>query len=586
MYRSMAGNTRRYSIAILLLGFGSILAYAPPLLIRATVDSIIGNESLSIHPIVGSIFGLFDLSILRENLWIPGLMLIGSAFLQGTMVFGSGYLAASTSEKSSRNLKDQLFAHINNLPASYHSSAEKGDLLQRCTSDVDTVRKFLALQLVQVGNAFFLVITSLVVTFTVHPGLAVIALPIIPFSIISSILFFGKIQSSFKRSDEAEAALTTLVQEHLTGIRVVRAFGREAHEYQKFGERNHYYRQVTMDLIRWFSAFWASSDIMSLTQVVVVIGVGTLWTVQGTITLGTLLLFISSVWMILWPVRMMGRVLVDMGKAFVAIQRIQGILEVEEEDMQLSGLERDIQGSIRFERVSFSYADGQEILKEISWEVPAGTTVGILGPTGSGKSTMVSLISGLYTPSSGAIFIDGIHIKEYKKECLRQQVAMVLQEPFLFGRSIQQNIGLPLGPDYSQIEIVEAARDANIHQSIIEFERGYETMVGERGVTLSGGQKQRVAIARALVTKAPIMVFDDSLSALDTETDRKVQEAIRKNAQGRTVFLISHRLSTLSKADHILVLQEGRLIQQGSFNELIAEHGMFRRLWKLQTAKE
>jgi ATP-binding cassette, subfamily B, bacterial len=580
----MSGYTAPYLSAVILLGIGALVSYAPPLIIRATIDSVIGSEAFSTHPVIGQLFEQLGRSLLRSNLWLPGLFLVTSSLLQGAMVFLSGYLAAQASEAGCRDLRNRLYRHLNRLPAAWHAKAEKGDLLQRCTSDVDTVRKFLALQLVQVGHALFLVTAALFVTFSIHVPLALVSLPIIPLAAISSMVFFGRIQRAFKASDEAEAALTTLVQEHLTGIRVVRAFGREAYEFERFEKLNAHYRRVTMRLIRWFSAFWAGSDLMSLLQILAVIAVGTVWAVQGRITLGTLLLFTSSVWMILWPVRQMGRILVDMGKAFVAIERIQEILIEGEEEMNLGGLQVPLSGDIRFEHVSFSYDGENPVLEDISFEVAAGQRVGIIGPTGSGKSTLVALLAGLYRPQQGRILLNGRELGDYDMAWVRRNISLVLQEPFLYGRSIRGNIGISAGRKMRELEVFEAARDASIHQSIVDFERGYDTPVGERGVTLSGGQKQRVAIARALVTKAPIMVFDDSLSALDTGTDKVVQAAIHRRGAGKTLFMISHRVSTLAGVDLILVLKEGKLIQQGTFSELVGQDGLFRSLWETQSA--
>jgi ATP-binding cassette subfamily B protein len=583
VWNTLEGNKKWFVFAIILMGFSAFFAYVPPIIIKATVDSVLGEDPFTNHRVIGPIFATIGRTRLRQQLWIPGVFLFGSALIQGTLVFLSGFFAAQSSELASNQLKDKLYNHLLSLPTGYHAGAEKGDLLQRCTSDVDTVRKFLALQLVQVGNGGFLVLASLLVTFSIHVPLALIALPIIPLAITSSIIFFGKIQASFKISDEAEASLTTLVQEHLTGIRVVRAFGRQKQGYQKFVTANTHYRTVTMKLIFWFSLFWSTSDIMSLLQVVTVIGVGTLWAVQGSITLGTLLLFISSVWMILWPVRLMGRVLVDMGKAFVAIQRIDEILKQPKEPMNHIGHRHGITGEIEFENVSFSYDGKNNALEDISFSIPKGTTIGILGPTGSGKSTLAALLTSLYEPTEGRILLDGIDHREYAKDYIRSRVALVLQEPYLFARNIHQNIALPLGNQGFRAQVESVAKDACIHDTIMNFDLAYETPVGERGVTLSGGQKQRVAIARALITDAPIMIFDDSLSALDTETDQQVQLAIKKNGVGKTVILISHRLSTLSHADTILVLKDGRLIQQGTIQELVQKEGMFQRLWKLQT---
>jgi ATP-binding cassette subfamily B protein len=389
------------------------------------------------------------------------------------------------------------------------------------------------------------------------------------------------VQKNFKKSDEAEGALTTVLQENLSGVRVVRAFGREKFEIDKFQKVNQDYKEKTYRLIEILAMFWSSSDLLTLIQSGIVLVVGSRMVITGEITIGTLVAFITYESMLLWPVKQSGRLLSELGKTTVAVKRVEEILTEEIESDHPNETEPEIGGHIVFDRVNFSYPDGKIALKNISFEIEKGKTLGILGSTGSGKSTMVHLLQRLYD-YEGSIRIDGHELKDIRKQWIRQKIGLVLQEPYLYAKTVKQNIGI-VKNNFSDQDIEEAARIASIHDNILEFKEGYETVIGEKGVSLSGGQKQRVAISRTIIDQDKrILIFDDSLSAVDTETDMKIRRELAKRNKDVTTLIISHRISTLSEADYIIVLNEGEIIQFGTHAELIENEGLYKRIWDLQ----
>jgi ATP-binding cassette subfamily B protein len=500
-------------------------------------------------------------------------------------LYFKGKWAAMASEGIAQNIRNRLYDHLQHVPFDYHVKAKTGDLVQRCTSDVDTIRRFLAVQLVEIGRAIFMVGFALSFMLPMSLKMTLVAMALVPLIFSFAVIFFMKVKEAFQASDEAEGRLSTVLQENLTGVRVVRAFGRQKFEIDKFEETNAEYRDLTYRLLHLLAAYWSSSDFISLIQISSVLVIGTYWTVQGSITLGTLLAFSSYVGMLLWPIRQMGRVLTDMGKTIVSMGRIREILESPAEDFLEHTPQIAVRGTIEFDDVSFGYEPGHPILHNISFEVQAGQTVAILGPTGSGKSTLMHLLPRLYDYTSGSIRIDGKELRDYDRKAIRSQIGIVLQEPFLFSRSIKDNIGIAQSKIVDD-EVYRAAQIASVHDVIQQFDKGYETAVGERGVTLSGGQKQRVAIARTVMSDCPILIFDDSLSAVDTETDAAIRRALNKRSKDTTTFIISHRITTLAEADLILVMDEGRIVQQGTHAELLSIPGLYGRIWALQNSLE
>lgn len=590
LWNFMKGNRNLYLISIIAIGAATFIGFLWPLLLRITVDSIIGDKPLQgmgwLQPAVNELIEfLGGTDGLKGTLWKCSLLLMIFTIFQGLFLYFKGKWSAVASEGVALHIRDKLYDHLQYLPFKYHVRVKTGDLIQRCTSDLETIRRFLAIQMVEVGRALFMLGFALSFMLPMSVRMTVISMLLVPFLFTFALIFFRKVKVAFKRSDEAEARLSTVLQENLTGVRVVKAFARQAYEIDKFDSRNREYRDQTFYLIKLLAWYWSISDLVSLIQIALVLVLGTYWASLGKISLGTLLAFISYVGMLLWPVRQLGRVLTDMGKALVSVDRIQEILSEPVEDLGSPDPKLKINGGIEFRNVSFSYEHDKPVLSDLSFSIKHGMTVAILGKTGSGKSTLVHLLLRLYDIEHGQILLDGKDLKEYSKWDLRRNIGIALQEPFLFSRTIRENIAFAV-PDRKIEEIYDASRSASVHDVINSFEKGYETAVGERGVTLSGGQKQRIAIARTLIRDCPVLIFDDSLSAVDTQTDAAIRSQLRERSRKATTFIISHRLTTLAEADLILVLENGKLVQQGNHSELILEDGLYKRVWAIQNELE
>ncbi|MBU3178742.1 ABC transporter ATP-binding protein/permease [Clostridium estertheticum] len=577
------GNRVLYIVAIISIAAATFIAMLEPLIIKITIDSVIGNKPMDvIKPLQKIIMAVGGKEVLITNLWICALSLVTLTCIRGIFLFLSGNFSARAAENISRNMRVKLYDHIQNLPYEYHVKAESGDLIQRCTSDVETVRKFFATQMVEIGRAFFIVVFAIIMMLSLNKKMTIIAMVIVPIIFIFSYVFFYKIKSTFEKADEQEGVLTTILQENLSGVRVVKAFGRQSFEIEKYEKENKKYRDLNFKLVKLESVYWSSSDILCMTQIGLVLVSGIYFAVNGVISLGTLVVFNTYEGMLLWPVRQLGRVLTDMGKMSVSLKRISKILDTPVEREEGKALKSEIKGEMIFENVCFEYEEGNEILKDLTFKVARGETVAIVGPTGSGKSSLVHLLLRLYDYNSGSIKIDGIELKDIERKHMRSNVGIVLQEPFLYSRSIKENI--KMAKIHSEdIEIYSAASVAAVHNVITTFEKGYDTVVGEKGVTLSGGQRQRVAIARTLVKDMPILIFDDSLSAVDSETDRIIRGKLKKRSENSTTFIISHRISTVMDADKIIVLNHGKIETIGTHETLIKKDGIYKRIWEIQT---
>lgn len=586
LWKFMKGNRLVYIGAVLSIGLATLASIINPLVLKISIDSVIGNKALEAPDfIIYAINGIGGVEFLEKNLYLSAVALIILTIIQGIFLYAKGKWSAQAAESIAKNIRESLYDHLQHQPYDYHVKSETGDLIQRCTSDVDTIRRFLAIQFVEIGRAIFMISFVAIIMFSLDVKMALISIAVVPIIFSFSILFFLKVKKAFKLSDESEAHMSTVLQENLSGVRVVRAFNKEKFEIDKFEERNENYRYLSYKLIKLLAGYWALSDFLCLVQIGAVLISGVYWTTTGDITLGTLVVFISYEGMLLWPVRQLGRILTDLGKSLVSLERIGEILDKPKEDIKSNELTPEIQGHIKFENVSFGYEEGNEILKNISFEVNKGETIAIMGQTGSGKSSLIHLLARLYDYNDGSIKIDGVELKNIQRKWIRKYVGIVLQEPFLFSRSIKDNISIArIGAKES--EIIESARVAAIHNVIQDFERGYDTKVGEKGVTLSGGQKQRIAIARTLINNSPILVFDDSLSAVDAETDLTIRKALEGRKKGVTTFIISHRVSTVAEADNIIVLEDGEIVQSGTHEELIKRKGLYNRVWTIQNNVE
>ena len=556
------------------------------LIIRITVDNVLNDLPIEPNLLVMWLVNLLGgIEAWRQNIWLAGAAYVILFSIIAMFVFWRQRCMALGGEAMAKRLKDRLYNHIQKLPYNYHVHAQTGDLIQRCTSDVETTRRFMQQQTIEIARAVFFSTFALLIMAGINLPLTVIAMGFLPIIFIFSYVFFKHVRRVFKLADEKEAELTTVLQESLTGVRVVRAFGRARFEVDKFTAKNDEFRDLQFKQMKYLSWYWSASDILCFTQILIVFVVGIVFTYNGQLTPGELLLFNTYAAMMVWPIRQLGRVISDLGRMQVAIGRVYEILDTKEEKDTEGATAHDLKGDIAFTNVSFEYEKGRKIFDNISFTVQKGETIAILGATGSGKSTLMHLLLRLYDYKNGSITINGKELKMISKQHLRQRVGIVLQEPFLYSKTIEQNLKMAKD-EVSDDEIVEAAKTAHAHDFIQEFEEKYDTIVGERGVTLSGGQKQRVAIARTLIKNSDILIFDDSLSAVDTETDAQIRQALAQRSDDITTFIISQRITTLKNADRIFVLEGSKLTDQGSHEELVSRDGLYKRIWEIQSMLE
>ena len=586
LYHFLKGSKGFFIFCMLCAALSGLAEMLTPQIIRVTVDNILGSAPTdTLSPWVQRLLAAAGgPEAIRSRLWIMALAVVAVSLLKVAAIYGFRVSNARGGETLVKNMRDTLYRHIERLPFQWHMQNHTGDIIQRCTSDIDTTRNFISEQLTPLIRILFMVVLSIVFMLGMNVPLTFIAMAPLPVIVWYSLFFHRKFRKGFQECDENEGKLSAMVQENLTGVRVVRAFGRERYERDRFGKQNNFYTSLWVKLGRLMAFFWCSADILSGVQIMLVVIFGVLFCLHRGMTAGEFIAFLSYNGMLVWPVRQLGRMISEMSKAGVGIDRIGYIMDAEEEKDRPGASDAPMDGDIRFEHVSFAYEGCPEMLHDIDLTIPAGSTLGILGGTGSGKSTMMYLLDRLYPlpEDGGRITIGGKDIREIRLEHLRRNIGIVLQEPFLFSRTIRENLALT-SPDIGEEEMREASRAACLEETIDSFTKGYDTFVGERGVTLSGGQKQRAAIARMLTRSTPIMIFDDSLSAVDTETDAKIRAALEKRFGSATIILISHRITTLSKADKVLVLDHGAVAQYGTPAELSAQPGLYKQIEEIQS---
>lgn len=588
LWQFLKGAKRYFLITVLAAGVTAMADMLQPQIIRAAVDCALGGKEGDFPAFVmDAVNSIGGFAYLGKHLWIMACAILVVAVFQVASQYIFRVYNTKASETLVKSMRDQLFSHIQHLPFSWHMKNRTGDIIQRCTSDIETTKNFLSEQLTSVFRITILLILSITFMSSMHMVLTIIALIPMPLILLYSMHFHKKIHDGFMDCDENEGKLSAMAQENLTGVRVVRAFGQERSEMDKFTKQNDYYTSLWVNMAKVMSRFWSTSDIFSGIQIMLVVIFGAYFCIQGNLTEGEYIAFISYNSMLVWPIRQLGRMISEMSKAGVSIDRVFYIMNSPVETDDPDATEAPMDGDICFNHVSFAYENAPELLHDITFSMKAGTTLGILGGTGSGKSTLMLLLDKLYLldENSGSITVGGRDIRKIKTEHLRRNIGMVLQEPFLFSRTIAENIGI-VSPVIDMESIRSAAAAAALDETILSFAQGYETMVGERGVTLSGGQKQRAAIARMLTQETPIMIFDDSLSAVDTQTDAKIRQAIKSRFGKASVILISHRITTLSAADKIIVLDRGRIVEEGTHDQLKCAGGIYQKIYETQSGSK
>ncbi|MCJ7567650.1 MAG: ABC transporter ATP-binding protein/permease [Anaerolineales bacterium] len=567
LVRMMRGYRVIYLIATVSLGVAALARTAIYLWLRYFIDDVLPGSPTSTR--------LF---------WV-GMGFIGLASLQGLFTFVSGALAARTAEGIVRQLRNYLFDHLQRLTFTYHDLTPTGELIQRCTSDVDALRRFFADQIIGLGRILLLFGLNFAAIYSISPLLAWRSIVVIPLVIILSYFFFRKISKLYESYQEQEAVLSTTLQENLSGTRVVKAFARQAFEREKFERENWGKFVLGRRLLTMHAFYWPSSDILARFQMIAGLAIGALMTIDGSLSIGSYVAYTGMLIWIIWPMRNLGRLIVQISMGVVSYGRVVEMIRQVREPMDVGIYPHDYDsgGKIIFDNIGFAYEDGAPVLENISFECESGDVVGLLGPTGSGKTTLVNLLPRFYDYTDGSLMLNGIELNKYSRRFLRQQIGIVEQEPFLFSRTIRENISLGVHRDLSQEAIEAAARAAAIHETIMTFPEAYETLVGERGVTLSGGQKQRIAIARTLLKDPSILILDDSTSSVDTLTESEIREALDRLMENRTTFNIAHRIQSVMNADQILVLDKGRVAQRGVHEELIAEDGIYQKIHQMQT---
>lgn len=570
MWELALGYRRVYLVATICVGFAALAKTLSFLLLSRFVDDLMLANRIT------------------EGIVAFAAAFVGLALVEGLFTFLRGQLAARVAEGITRRLRNEMFDHLQRLTFEFHDKAQTGDLIQRVTSDISAIQRFFAEQGTELGRVFMLFSINFIALLTISVPLALFSTAVVPLIAVVSIYFFRKVSQRYEKYQDQDGKVSTVLQENLSGVRVVKAFARQSYEIGKFETENYERYRLGKSLLEMHSYYWPITDILAGGQMVAGYLVGATMVISGSITLGEYLAYVAMLVWIIQPMRGLGRLIVQASTGLVSLDRVREIAREEREPIMTGSYEpKDaLRGEIDFRDVRFEYEPGVPVLDGITFSVKPGQAVALLGPTGSGKTTLVSLLPRFYEYTDGSIELDGVELADYSRDTLRRNIGIVEQEPFLFSRSIRENISYGVGRAVTEEEVVEAARAASIHDVILSFPEGYNTVVGEKGVTLSGGQKQRVAIARTLLKNPRILLLDDATSSVDMETEAEIRAALDHLMKKRTTFIIAHRVQSVMNADLILVLDKGRIVQRGTHETLVAQPGYYQRIYDLQARIE
>ncbi len=586
-----------YLLSGILLIIGTVIGMLEPKVLQIAIDGVVtffinnGETTPTNDWVANALYNLLP-AIRMDNLLFvlacTGGLFAGIAVARAGFRFAAAVITANSTEKAVKNLRDTLFTHIQAMPAAYFNETSSGDLIQRCTGDIDTIRGFIGQQVVQMISFTALFFGAFFMMYMVYPKAAYVSIALAPIILGTSVWFFKKEATLWKTHEAEQDKLTSIIQENLSGIRVVKAFANEGHENQKFDKQNDEKLKIGIKQVDLHTVFWPLSDFLVNAQIIIGVTAAGYFTLMQQLTIGEFAAFFTYSIMVAWPMRAVGRIMSQMGMAVVAMERIAQILDAEEENYEGSiSTEQAILGEIEFKNVSFKYNKDEEIyaLKNISFHIKKGEKIAFLGPTGSGKSTVIALLARFYEPDEGEILLDGQPLHLYHKKHLRSSLGIVHQKPFLFSTSIEANIAYTQ-PDAQKGIVYDVAKAATVDTFIDKMSKGYETQVGEKGVTLSGGQKQRVALARTLLSTPNILILDDATSAVDTETEYTIQQALKEKMAGKTSIIIAHRLTAVQDADRLFVFEKGEITESGKHDDLLTQNGFYKKVYDIQVAIE
>ncbi len=570
------------SLGILFTVISNIFVIIPAQLVRIAIDYVVASFSLY-RPLMQGGMGDTAKGVFLEYVFIFGILILVMALLRGLFLFLVRQTIIIMSRRVEYDMKNEIFEHYQSLPLSFYRKNSTGDLMARITEDVSRVRMYLGPAIMYGVSLLTLFPMVIFYMISVNPELTLYAL--LPLPILSISIYFvnNLINERSEKIQRSLSELSTFVQEAFSGIRVLKAFVREEDSAREFAQASEEYKVKSIQLTRVNALFFPLIMALVGISTITTVYVGGVMVIEGEIGYGVIAEFILYVNILTWPVTSLGWVTSIVQRAAASQTRLNEFLDVKNDLISTENLEADFQGRIEVKNLTFTYPDsGIKALDHVSFEIKAGQTLGIIGTTGSGKSTIANLLMRMYDPTSGEILIDGKDIRRYDISSLRKQIGFVPQDVFLFSDSIANNIAF--GLDHADRTLIErAAKDADVYQNIVDFPQGFETMLGERGITLSGGQKQRVSIARAIAKEPKILILDDCLSAVDTKTENSILTALKRIMENRTSVIISHRVSSAKLADHIIVLNEGKIIERGDHDSLMSQKGIYADLYEKQT---